>query len=324
MKKNQFNVHDVELAYKRIKPYIYKTPLEKSIYLSTKDKQCFFKLENNQTIKAFKIRGALNKMLSMSETEKELGVSTVSSGNHGIAVSYAANMLGIKKAVIIVPKTTPVSKIEKIKYYGGEVLLMGENYDGAHTLGMKYIKDHQMTFIDSYYDDPLIYAGQGTIALEILEQNPDIDTILVPIGGGGMLTGIAVAAKAIKPTITIIGIQTQACPALIKAFEDHVFYEEYPSEPSICDALVGGIGKLCYDMAEDYVDGFIAVEESSIEKAIVHMLKKEKIIVEPAGAVGIAAIMDGLDQINGKNIAVVISGGNIDSELMIRLLNKYQ
>ncbi|MEG0092932.1 MAG: threonine/serine dehydratase [Erysipelotrichaceae bacterium] len=324
MKKNQFNVHDVELAYKRIKPYIYKTPLEKSIYLSTKDKQCFFKLENNQTIKAFKIRGALNKMLSMSEAEKELGVSTVSSGNHGIAVSYAANMLGIKKAVIIVPKTTPVSKIEKIKYYGGEVLLMGENYDGAHTLGMKYIKDHQMTFIDSYYDDPLIYAGQGTIALEILEQNPDIDTILVPIGGGGMLTGIAVAAKAIKPTITIIGIQTQACPALIKAFEDHVFYEEYPSEPSICDALVGGIGKLCYDMAEDYVDGFIAVEESSIEKAIVHMLKKEKIIVEPAGAVGIAAIMDGLDQINGKNIAVVISGGNIDSELMIRLLNKYQ
>ncbi|MEG0410102.1 MAG: threonine/serine dehydratase [Erysipelotrichaceae bacterium] len=324
MKKNQFNVHDVELAYNRIKPYIYKTPLEKSIYLSTKDKQCFFKLENNQTIKAFKIRGALNKMLSMSEAEKELGVSTVSSGNHGIAVSYAANMLGIKKAVIIVPKTTPISKIEKIKYYGGEVLLMGENYDGAHTLGMKYIKDHQMTFIDSYYDDPLIYAGQGTIGLEILEQNPDIDTILVPIGGGGMLTGIAVAAKAIKPAITIIGIQTQACPALIKAFEDHVFYEEYPSEPSICDALVGGIGKLCYDMAEDYVDGFIAVEESSIEKAIVHMLKKEKIIVEPAGAVGVAAIMDGLDQINGKNIAVVISGGNIDSELMIRLLNKYQ
>ncbi|MEG0960747.1 MAG: pyridoxal-phosphate dependent enzyme, partial [Erysipelotrichaceae bacterium] len=168
MKKNQFNVHDVELAYNRIKPYIYKTPLEKSIYLSTKDKQCFFKLENNQTIKAFKIRGALNKMLSMSEAEKELGVSTVSSGNHGIAVSYAANMLGIKKAVIIVPKTTPISKIEKIKYYGGEVLLMGENYDGAHTLGMKYIKDHQMTFIDSYYDDPLIYAGQGTIGLEIL------------------------------------------------------------------------------------------------------------------------------------------------------------
>ncbi|MEG2572180.1 MAG: threonine/serine dehydratase [Erysipelotrichaceae bacterium] len=324
MKKDKLTFQDVEDAYKRIQPYVYQTPLEHSIYLSKGDQQVYFKCENLQSIKAFKIRGALNKMLSMSEAEKELGVSTVSSGNHGIAVSYAANMLGIKKAVIIVPKTTPLSKIEKIKYFGGEVILMGENYDGAHTLGMKYIKDHQMTFIDSYYDDPYVYAGQGTIAIEILKQNPAIDTILVPIGGGGMLTGIAVAAKAIKPSVKVIGIQTQACPALIKALEDHVFYEEYPTEPSICDALVGGIGKLCYDMAEDYVDDYIAVKESSIEKAIVHMINSEKLVVEPAGAVGVAAVMDYLEQIDGQHIAIVISGGNIDSKLMLKLLNEYQ
>lgn len=133
---------------------------------------------------------------------------------------------------------------------------LGKNYDEAHSLGMKYISELGLTYIDAYYSDPEIYGGQGTVTIEIVEQNKDIDTIVVPIGGGGLITGIAVAAKAINPAIRIIGVQTEACPAMLKSYEDNIFYEEYPN---LCDALLGGVGKLSYEMAKDYVDDFIAV-----------------------------------------------------------------
>ena len=151
-----------------------------------------------QRAKSFKIRGAMNKMLTLTEEEKQKGVATISSGNHGSSVSYAASLLGISNAKVIVPETTPKSKVDKIKYFGADVMLMGSNYDEAHALGMKFIEEKGMTYIDAYYDDPKIYGGQGTIAIEILEQNPDIDTIVVPIGGGGLSTGIAVAAVMVE------------------------------------------------------------------------------------------------------------------------------
>lgn len=140
---------------------------------------------------------------------------------------------------------------------------------------MKYIKEQGMTYIDAYYDDPKIYSGQGTIAVEILKQNPEIDTIVVPIGGGGLITGIAVAAKAIKSDVRIIGVQTEACPAMIKSYEDHVFYEKYPSKDTYCDALVGGIGKLSYEMLKYYVDDIIEVSEDSIVRAVSFMIKRK-------------------------------------------------
>lgn len=312
---------EIKAAYSRIKEHVYRTPLEASMYLSDEDRQYYFKLESAQTVKSFKIRGAMSKMTTLTEEERQRGVATISSGNHGASVSYAAKILGIEKAQIIVPETTPQAKVDKIRYYGGEALLMGENYDEAHALGMKHIETNGMTFIDAYYDDPKIYAGQGTIGIEILEQNPDIDTIVVPIGGGGLITGIAVAAKAIKPDIRIIGVQTEACPAMIKAFEDNVFYEEYPvTGDTVCDALVGGIGKLSYEMLQDLADDIIEVKEETIKKAIVHMAKNEKFIVEGAGAAALAAVMDEPDRVGGKHIAMVVSGGNIDSGLFCQLM----
>ena len=319
-----FDYNEVKEAYERIKSYVRKTPLEESFYLGTEDQKVFFKLESFQRAKSFKIRGALNKMLTLSPEEIERGVATISSGNHGSSVSYAASLLGIKNAKVIVPETTPQSKVDKILYFGSEAMLMGKNYDEAHTMGMKFIKDNGMTYIDAYYDDPKIYGGQGTIAIEILEQNPQIDTIVVPIGGGGLITGIAVAAKAIKPEIRVVGVQTENCPAMIKAYEDNVFYEEYPCEDSICDSLIGGIGALSYQMAKDYVDEFIAVSEETVGKAVSFMAKHEKYIVEAGSCVTVAALMDHRDRIGGNNVALVLSGGNIDGALLTELMNKYE
>lgn len=317
-----FGYDEVKDAYARIKDYVRKTPLEQSFYLGDGEREYFFKLESFQKVKSFKIRGALNKMMTLTPEEIERGVATISSGNHGSSVSYAASLLGIKNAKVIVPETTPQSKVDKIKYFGSEVMLMGKNYDEAHAMGMKYIKENGMTFIDAYYDDPKIYGGQGTIAIEILEQNPDIDTIVVPIGGGGLITGIAVAAKAIKPGIRIVGVQTEACPAMIKSYEDNVFYEEFPCGESLCDSLVGGIGALSYAMAKDYVDDFIAVSEETIAKAVSFMACEEKYIVEAGSCTTVAAVMDFRERIGGQNIALVLSGGNIDGAVLYDLMGR--
>ena len=307
----KFTVQEVFEAYNRIKPYLPDTPLAESVHLGDGERRYFFKLENLQPVKSFKVRGALNKMLTLTDEEKARGVATVSSGNHGTSVAYAARMLGIEKAD------------KMIKFFGGNVMRMGFDYDSAHKEGMKYIEEKGMTYIDAYYDDFKIYGGQGTIACEILRQNPDIDTIVIPVGGGGLSTGIAVAAKAIKPEVRIIGVQTEACPAFIKAFEDNVLYEEYPiTGDTICDATVGGCGKLAYEMLPEVMDDIIEIKESTVRKAVKFMIKEERFIAEGGSCLTIAAVMDHRERIGGKNIALVISGGNIDGDLMVELLNE--
>ena len=318
-----FHFKDIQDAYTRIRPYVRQTLLEESYYLKGQRRNVFFKMESLQKVKSFKIRGAFNRMLCLTEKEKNLGVTTISSGNHGISVSYAASVLGIEKAVIIVPETTPQSKIDKIKYYGADVRLMGKDYDEAHALGESYILENELINIDPYDRDEMVYAGQGTITMEILEQNSEVDTIVVPIGGGGLITGIAVAAKAMKPDIRVIGVQTEACPAMIRSYADGVCYAEYPNRPSLCDALIGGIGSLSYEMAHLYVDEFLTVSEESIGKAVSFMAKKEKLVLEPGSATTVAAIMEHGEEIRGKNLALVISGANIDGDLLTKLLHKY-
>lgn len=322
MKKYRLTATDIEEAQERIKDYIYKTPLEKSIYLSDNKHNVYLKLECQQPMKAFKIRGAMNKLLLLSEHEKEIGVATVSSGNHGISVAYGAKLLNIKNVKIIVPKTTPQSKLDKIEYYGGQIILMGNTYDEAYAEGMRYVRESGLTFIDGWDDDPIIYAGQGTAALEILEQNPEIDTILVPIGGGGLCTGTAVAAKSRKPDIKVIGLYSEACTAWPDSIRDGRLYNEYPSDESVCEAMVGGIGHLSYEMHE-WLDGHLEVKEEFIKKAMVHAILHEKVVAEASGAVPIAAVLQYQDELPGKNIALIISGGNVDNEVLISEMQKY-
>ena len=313
------NFNDVVNARKRIEKYISVTPLDFSIGLSNENTKVYLKLECQQKQKAFKVRGALSKISSLTEVEREQGVIAVSSGNHGAGVSYAAHLLGIKKAKVFVPETAPAAKVEKIKYYGAEIHQVGKNYDDTHRIAMDEMKKDNMTYIDSCSDIQLI-AGQGTIGLEIMEQNPDIDTIIVPIGGGGLITGISVAAKHIKPGIKIVGVQTAACPAMVKSLEDNVLYEEFPSDESICDALIGGVTEIPFKMAGQCIDDIIVVSEESIRKATAILLTEEKVVAEPSSATGIAALMDNPEYFEGKNVAIVITGGNLDKILMKKML----
>lgn len=311
---------DIQEAKKRIDKYIYHTPLERSMYLSDKNANIYLKLESQQKIKCAKVRGAFSKITSLSKDEIKKGVVAISSGNHGAAVSYASHLLDINKPTIYVPKTTPNSKIEKIKYYGANVVKVGKNYDEAHEIGLEKIKEAGTIFIDPCSDEVVI-AGQGTIGLEILEEVSNIDAILVPIGGGGIITGISIAAKYINPNIKIIGVQTAACPAMVASLKDEKFYEVYPTKESICDALVGGVGYIPYKMAKKCIDSIIVVEEDDIYDGIRHLILNEKVIAEPAGAIGVAAIYKNSHLFKGQNVAIVITGGNIDQALINKVIN---
>lgn len=308
-------------ARERINKYIYNTPLDYSMYLSNKNMNIYLKLECQQKLRGFKIRGAFSKLLSLTKEEKRRGVIAVSSGNHGAGVSYASKVLGGISAKIYVPNTIPDSKLDKIRYYGAEVIISGSNYDEAHAAALETLEREKRIFVDPCSDVEVI-AGQGSIAMEILEKNPDIDIIIAPIGGGGLITGLAVAAKHLKPSIEIIGVQTKACPAMVQSLKDKVCYADYPSEQSICDALIGGVGEIPYNMADMLIDDILLVDEDMIKEAIIFLMLKEKIIAEPAGAIGVGAIMSRPDLFENKNTAIVISGGNLDDKLMLELIRK--
>ena len=316
----QVTFDDILKARETIRPYARQTPLEQSFYLGDEDHKFYFKLESLQRARSFKIRGAVNKMLSLTEEERLRGVAAVSSGNHGSSVAYAAQLLGIDKAVIIVPECTPQSKIDKIRYFGAEVKLMGRNYDEAHALGMAYIRENGLTNIDSCHDDIKVYAGQGTVALEILEQEPEIDTIVVPIGGGGIATGVALAAKTVNPAIRVYGVQTEACPAMVASIADGVCYEEYPIGPTLCDALVGGVGALSYEMLPDLLDDILVVKEETVRRAAAFLLTEEKFVIEAGSATTVAAVWDHPEKFTGKKTALILTGGNIDGETIRKVL----
>ena len=313
------NFNDVLKARDRIQKYISLTPLDLSMGLSSEKTKVYLKLECQQKQKAFKVRGALSKISSLTDEEKERGVIAVSSGNHGAGVSFAAHLLRIKNARVFVPETAPKAKVDKIKYYGAQVVQVGQNYDEAHRIALEEMKKNDMTYIDSCSDVQLI-AGQGTVGLEIMEQNPDIDLILVPIGGGGLITGVSIAAKHMKPDVKIVGVQTAACPAMVKSLEDKVLYEEFPSEDSICDALIGVVTEIPFKIANQCIDDIIIVSEETIKKATRFLLTEEKVVSEPSGAVGVAALLEKPEYFEGKNIAIVVTGGNLDKALMEKIL----
>lgn len=310
----------IQKTHELIKEYVVKTPVTFSTTLTTDQRNVFLKNESLQQTRSFKLRGAFSKLLRLTEEEKKRGVIAISSGNHGIAVSYAAKKLGIEKVLIFVPKITPISKINQIAYYGGQVIAKGDCYDEAHEIGMAYVKSHQMMYIDGWDEDPLVYAGQGTIGIELINQLKNIDSVLLPIGGGGLVTGVAMALKHHNPNIKIIGIQTEACPAMLNSFKEKIHHHDYPTKPSCCEALVGGIGRLSYEYGQKYIDDILLVKESSILEATKHMMLEEHMILETSSCTVVAALNDHQDYDFGKNVVLVLSGNNINNEIFKKLM----
>lgn len=279
--------------------------------------QLVLKLENLQLSGSFKARGALVRLLALSDDDRKHGVIAMSAGNHAQGVSWHARRLGIA-ATIVMPRQTPFTKIERTEALGAKVVLEGDTLSEAETHARALAQGHGLTFIHPY-DDAHIIAGQGTIALEMLADHPDLDILVVPVGGGGLISGMAIAAKALSPTIQVIGVQAAAYATMVRKPAVH----DIP--PASLQTLAEGIavkrpGGLTRPLIDQWVDDVVSVDESGIERAVEVLVERQKLVVEGAGAAPLAAMLAEPERFRGKKVGVVISGGNIDSRLLASIL----
>jgi threonine dehydratase len=312
---------EIYLAQRRIQGIVRRTPLEASPFFSEAcGGEVYLKLENLQLTGSFKIRGALNKMLQLSPEERRRGVVTASAGNHAQGIGYGAKMLGIQ-ATIVVPRNTPKTKVEAIQRYGVDLIIHGENYDAAERKARELEREQSKVYV-SPYNNYAIIAGQGTVGLEMWEEKNDLEVVLVPVGGGGLISGVALALKSLNPDIEIIGVQSKASPVMYESIKQGRIVE-VTMEESIAEGLHGGIEKdsVTFDLVKELVEDIILVEEADIETAIALFLEHHHQVAEGAGAVGLAALIRGEKRFKGRRIGVVISGGNIDISLIRKILN---
>lgn len=313
---------DVEAAQQRLQGQIARTPLIHSETLSKlTGAEIHLKFENLQYTGSFKQRGALNKLLSLSREERTRGVIAVSAGNHAQGVAYHAGQLGIA-ATIVMPNETPEIKASRTREFGAEVILSGATFAEATAEMERRVAVSGQVLIHPY-DDELVIAGQGTIGLELLSGDVDFDALVVPIGGGGLISGIATATKALRPDIDVIGVQSDRYPAMARYAGRWDF--GIPGGTSIAEGIaVVTPGTITRDYVARYVDDILVVEESKIEEAIALLLQIEKTLCEGAGAAGLAAIRANRDRFAGKRVGLILSGGNIDNRLLLALLQRQQ
>ncbi|MBO0862502.1 MAG: threonine ammonia-lyase [Chloracidobacterium sp.] len=313
---------EIEDARARFGRAIYHSPCPLSLTLS---QLCgchtYFKLENLQMTGSFKERGALNKLLQLSEAEKKAGVIAASAGNHAQGVAYHATRLGVK-STIVMPRPTPLIKVVNTRDLGGEVVLHGANYDEALAHAQQIAMKDRMTFIHAF-DDEAVIAGQGTIGLELLEEDVEFDAVVVPVGGGGLVGGVAIAMKEKRPNTRIIGVEPEYY-ACMKAALGAGEVLEIATQPTIADGLaVKRAGELTSEIARRYVDDIVTVSEDEIASAILKLLEIEKTVVEGGGAAPLAAVLfNKIAGIEGKNVAMIVSGGNIDPNLLSKIIER--
>lgn len=314
-------IKDIEEARHRTRDVLDETPLAHSEYLSREWGCCvFFKLENLHFTGSFKERGALNKLLCLTDKQKCRGVITASAGNHGQAVAFHAQRLGIP-ATVVMPVNTPIIKVQNTERSGAHALLQGANFDEALAHALKFAERDKLTFVPGF-DDPWIVAGQGTLGLEILEQNPYIEVVVVPVGGGGLIAGIALAIKETNPRVHIVGVQAENVPSMRVALERGRAELVEPANTLADGVAVRKVGELPFQLVKKYVDEIVTVGEDEIANAILLMLEREKTLVEGAGAVGVAALHNRKIVADGRKVACVLSGGNIDVNILSRIINK--
>ena len=310
---------DIERAAERLKDHLLRTPCVASKTLSDiTGAQVFLKFENLQFTSSFKERGACNKLSQLSPDERARGVIAMSAGNHAQGVAYHAQRLGIR-AVIVMPRFTPGVKVERTRGFGAEIVLHGDTLDEARTHALMLAEQQHLIFVHPY-DDLDIVAGQGTVALEMLADVPELDTLVVAIGGGGLIAGMATAAKAIKPGIEVIGVQSTRFPAMFNAIKGAHLPQ---GSSSIAEGIaVGTPGILPQAIIKRLVNDLVLVDEGDIEQAIVMLLEVEKTLVEGAGAAGLAALLKYPERFKGKKVGLVLCGGNIDPLLLAAIIER--
>jgi len=315
------SLSDVEAARQRLSETIYASPCAYSETLSRlTGSRCFVKLENLQMTGSFKERGAANRLLTLSEAERIRGVVAASAGNHGLAVAFHSERLGIR-SVIVMPEWAPLIKVTSARYHGAEVVLAGANYDEAYAHARGIQTERRLTFIHPF-DDPAVIAGQGTLGLELLEQCPDMDAVVVPVGGGGLISGVALVIKAKNPKVQLIGVQAEemaAMQASLSAGQRIIL----PAAATIADGIaVRQVGECTFELAMKYVDSVVTVNEAEIANAILLLLEIEKTVVEGAGATTLAALVNKKIALAGKTVVLVLSGGNIDVNVISRIIER--
>jgi threonine dehydratase len=312
---------DIEEARERIKEQIYLSPFPYSETVSRMTgNRVFFKLENLQMTGSFKERGALNRLLTLAPEKTQAGVITASAGNHGMAVAFQCQRLNMA-ATIVMPVIAPLIKIARVRQYGAQSILHGNDYDSALAEALRLSHESRQTFV-SPFDDPFIVAGQGTIGLELYEQNPDLEAVIVPVGGGGLIAGIAVALKTLKPKIRVIGVQAEAVPSMQAALENGKPIQ-VPPATTIADGIaVRAVGATPLELVRRYVDEIVTVSEGEVANAVLLLLEIEKMVAEGAAAAALAALINKKISLSKNNVGLIVSGGNIDMNLISRIIEK--
>lgn len=319
----QVTFRDVLRAYQQLQGHVIHTPLIHSQVLSDDcGSDVWFKMENLQATGSFKARGALNKLMSLTDDQLKKGVITASAGNHAQGLAYAASLKKVS-AKIVVPENTPQTKRLGIKRLGAELIVHGATYDDAEEYAFGLAEETGRLFVNAFEDDEII-AGQGTAALEAFLEIADFDHVIVPAGGGGLLCGVALVAKAIDPSIQVIGVQTEASPPWYYSFQAGELVDVTYND-SYAEGLHGGISQANLDLALKVVDDIILVKEESIASAVYWMADQHQQMIEGSGVAGIAAFQEGqLDHLQGKKVLIMITGGNIDVDRMVQFANKFQ
>lgn len=309
-------------AKRNIDGFVAKTPFGFAPKLSKiAGADIYLKKENLQITGAYKVRGAFNKIANLDQDAKKCGVVAASAGNHAQGVAISAKHFGVK-AIIIMPEAAPLSKVAGTKALGAEVILKGDNFDEAYAYALEYAKENNMSFIHPF-DDELVQAGQGTIALEMLDEVSDLDYIVVPVGGGGLISGVASCAKQINPDIKIIGVSAKGAPAMFDSFKDKCQHNS-KSVRTIADGIaVRDASQITLSHILECVDDIVQVDDEEIANAILYLLEQQKIMVEGAGAVSVAAILEGKFEFKkGAKIGAILSGGNIDVQTLSIIIEK--
>jgi threonine dehydratase len=312
-------LEDVRQAASRLHGRVHVTPCwESRTFSDLCGGRVWLKYENLQRTGSYKLRGALNRILTLPDEARLRGVIAASAGNHGQGVAVAASLAGVP-ATIVMPRQAPLAKVSATRGYGARVVLHGDVFDEAHSEALCIAEREGLTYIHPF-DNPAVMAGQGTVALEVLQAAPEVDTLVVPVGGGGLIAGMAVAARALKPDVRIIGVQASGANATHLAFHDR-YTGPLESPATIADGLLTRApGERTLPLIRQYVDDVVVVSDEAIAETVVLLMERAKTVAEPAGAVALAALLSGVVSAAGRNSCAIISGGNVDPNMMDRLL----